>query len=282
MSENQRPHGQLYSRVYLEGPSRATDNPRLRHRVSEWFYARAYEAGEVARTELQTELGCPVPGSYDTPAVRDFLKNAKLVDFLDALTVIHRVLRSGRYYAEGGSAAAWVAFVNRAMAETGVSFELDESGGVHPRIDPIFVATRQSALQGLENGKFATAREHFEEAYAAMDGADPRTGHAIREMHLALETVFKQTYSKASRLDVGEINSVLKPRVVARLRGPELEAAKLMLTSAGNFISAGHQFRHANGEPEPVPPSMDVTVWMLSQGTAFLRWLIAFVEAEAG
>jgi hypothetical protein len=167
------------------------------------------------------------------------------------------------------------------MVETGVSFELDRRGGVHPRIDAAFVANRQTTLRGLEPDRFTAAREHFEEAYAALDGAAPRTGHAIREMHLALETVFKQHFSKASRLDVGEINNLLKPRLVARLKGPELEAAKLMLTSAGSFISAGHQFRHANGEPEPAPPSMDVTVWMLSQGTAFLRWLVAFVETDA-
>jgi len=176
---------------------------------------------------------------------------------------------------------SWIGFVNRALAETNVSYELDKDGGVHPQIDASFIANRQAALSGLELSKNAAAREHFEAAYAALDGAAPRTGHAIREMHLALETVFKQSFSKASRLDVGEINSLLKPRVVAKLKGPELEAAKLMLTSAGNFISAGHQFRHASGEPEPAPPSMEVTVWMLSQGTAFLRWLVAFVEADA-
>lgn len=279
MPDASRPIGHFYTHVYTECPTSLTDNPRLRFRVSEYFFTRLFEVSEEARALIHTEIGVDAPGHYDSEAVRDFLKSAELNDFLNALTAIWRVLNEQDGYS-GDSASQWIAFVNRVMIETGVAFELDQKGGCHPRIDSAFVANRQTALVGLEKEKHTTAREHFEVAYAALDGASPRTGHAIIEMHLALETVFKQAYSRATKLDVGEITNVLKPRVVARLKGPELEAAKLMLTSAGNFISAGHHFRHANGAPEPVPPSMDVTIWMLSQGTAFLRWLVAFVEVD--
>lgn len=279
MPDVPRSMGMRFSRVYLDAPSRVTDNPRLRVRVSEFFYANFYDAGDLARKTLKSELGVPIPGNYETPAVRDFLQSCDLHDFLDSLTILWQVLD----HIAGGRpepSAAWVAFVNRAMKETGVSFELDERGGVHPVVDAAFVASRQATLSGLEMAKHASAREHFEQAYAALDGASPNTGQAVREMHLSVEAAFRQRFPKASRIDVSEINNLLKPLVVKRLRGPELEAAKLMLTSAGNFITAGHQFRHGSGEPEPSPPSMELTVWMLSQGTAFLRWLIAFSEAD--
>lgn len=283
MTQDQRPVGKRFTQVYVEPSLAANDSSKLRNRVSAYFTKELYRYGGDVRSNILSEVGCSMRGTgYAGTDVSTFLKEAGLNDFLDSLTVIAQSVPSWDQTLRTAPRGAWIAFVNRAFSETNVSFELDDQAGVHPRIDAAFVANRQTTLRGLETDKFAAAREHFEEAYAALDGAEPRGGHAIREMHLAIETVFKQHFSKASRLDVGEINSLLKPCVVARLKGPELEAAKLMLTSAGSFISAGHQFRHANGEPEPAPPSMDVTVWMLSQGTAFLRWLVAFVEADAG
>lgn len=283
MSDHDRPTGQRFTQVYLDPAPVSSDSIRLRNRVAEHFYGDHYEFGERVRAAILSELGCPIRRTgISANDVRTFLQECAHHDFLDAITVIARALPASY---EGAIRVSyprhlWIGFVNRALSETNVAFVLDEKAGVHPRIDTAFVANRQSAVAGLEIAKHRAALEHFEEAFAALDGATPRTGHAIREMHLALETVFKQAFAKAARMDVGEINNLLKPRVVDRLRGPELEAAKLMLTSAGNFVSAGHQFRHANGEPEPVPPSLELTVWMLSQGTAFLRWLVAFIEGE--
>lgn len=255
---------------------------KLRNRVGEHFYAEHYRFGEEAKAAILSELGCSMRTTGNTANdVRTFFKEAALHDFLDALTVVYSTLpeRDGRSVV-AYPRSTWLQFVRRALQQTNVAYDLDDQGGVHPQIDTAFVANRQAALSGLDLAKHRSAREHFEAAYAALDGAAPRTGHSIREMHLAIEAVFKQAFPKSSKIDVGEINGTLKPRVVNRLSGPELEAAKLMLTSAGNFVSAGHQFRHASGETEPAPPSLELTVWMLSQGTAFLRWLVAFVEGE--
>lgn len=282
MSDQERPTGQRFTQVYLDPSPASTDSIKLRNRVGEHFYAEHYSFGLKARSAILSELGCSMKSSTNvTHDVRVFFKECALHDFLDALTVVYWALpeRNGNHLVTYPR-SKWLHFVRRALKQTNVSFDLDDNGGVHPRVDTAFVAGRQAALSGLELSKHRAARDHFEESYAALNGAAPRTGHAIREMHLALETVFKQHFQSASRLDVAEINKLLKPRVFDMQSGPELEAAKLMLTSAGNFISAGHQFRHANGEPEPAPPSMDLTIWMLSQGTAFLRWLIAFVELD--
>lgn len=280
MPDTVRPVGQRYTHVYLERPSKLTDSGRLRNRVAEWFYANLSDLGGSIRADLRTELGANVPGGYDSLAVRDFLKSAEVHEFLDALTIISIVLSDYNKRFGGDVFRRWHAFVNRALSETGVAFELDDRGGVHPRVDAVFLANRQSTLSGLGHPKHAEALGHFDQAYGALDGASPQTGRAIREMHLAIEAVFKQAYPQASKIDVGEINTHLKKAAVSRLSGAELETTKLMLTSAGNLISAGHQYRHAAGEPEPAPPSMDTAVWMLSQGTSFLRWLIAFVENE--
>lgn len=279
---DERPIGRRFTHVYMEPDGPQPDSKRLRIRVGEFFYAQFQNEAETVAATLKSEIGCKLTGSWEPAQVRDFMQASTLHDFLDALTVIASVLHAYDKQYGGARVSRWVGFANRALRETNVSFELDADGGVHPHIDAAFVASRHVAVAGLQNAKHREALDHFEDAYAALDGATPATGRAIREMHLAIEAIFKQAFPKASRIDVGEINKFLKPLVATRLRGPELEAAKLMLTSAGSFISAGHQFRHANGEPEPAPPSMDVTVWMLSQGTAFLRWLVAFVEADAG
>lgn len=102
---------------------------------------------------------------------------------------------------------------------------------------------------------------------------------------MAVEDVFKLLCPKASRFDVAEINRYLKPLLEGVVEGSERAALFLMLTGAGNYSSASHQYRHAAGSVEPEPASVETAVLMMSVGTAILRWLIALdraVQSEIG
>lgn len=286
MTIDERPLGQRYTQVYLEETDAEPVSQVLRNRLGEYFWRSFEPQSEDVMAFLLTELGCDMPGSTARSRVRDFLKRGELRHILDSITLIRVVLNE---YDQGWKRSGndrlawqWVAFAERAFDETASHFLVDEQGGVHPRIDPVFHALKQETLKGLNGSSYASVRAHFNDAFAALDQVPPAGGMAIREMHLALESAFRQAYPKASRMDVSEINNMLKPAVALHLSGPELEASKLMLSSAGSLVTAGHQYRHAPGTAEPTPPSIELTVWMLSQGAAFLRWLIAFNAKHGG
>lgn len=282
MSEDLRPLGRRYTQVYLADTATEQASQVLRNRLGEYFWRSFERQADDVLSYLLTELGCDMPGATARSRVRDFLKKSALNDLLDSITLIADVLDEYDIHenrrGDARFAVQWIGFADRAFEETGSQFTLDEKGGVHPRVDPVFQSLKQEVLKGIDEPRHSAVRAHFDEAFAALDEVPPAGGRAIREMHLAVESAFRQAFPKASRIDVKEIDTHLKSALAETLNGPELNASKLMLTAAGNFITAGHQYRHAPGSPEPTPPSLELTVWMLSQGAAFLRWLIAFGE----
>lgn len=211
--------------------------------------------------------------------VNQFLQSASPSDFLEAITVIAGKLaeidrRYGSKYSKD-----WVKFVSRAFSEENLAFELDHAGGVHPRVDAAFQAQKAEAIAMLGRPRYLSALGHFKDAYESLDGGQPSTNRAIREMHLAVEDVFKLVQPSSSRLDAGEI-----AKLKGKLRGfsgPELDALKLMLSAAADYSNASHQYRHAPGSEDPQPASLDTAVFMLSQGTSILRWLVAFDQRNS-
>lgn len=277
-----RPLGVRFTFAYFERGPLLEANPRLQRRVGEFFYANFRDVAESVLDNLLSELGADIQRGYANSAVREWLKKASTNDFLDGLTVIHRTLEQ---YAGRGSPRflkGWSEFIDRALMEENSRFEVDSRGGVHPRIDTAFSTAATAAVAGLGGARYRTALDHFKQAHSSLDERPAATGRAIREIFMANEDVFKLLEPSASRLDVSDINKLLKARIGATNSGPELNALNLMLTAAGNYVSASHQYRHAQGQPEPTPPSMETAVLMLSTGTALLRWLVQLDQTHQG
>jgi len=49
-----------------------------------------------------------------------------------------------------------------------------------------------------------------------------------------------------------------------------------------DWVDAVHNYRHGQGLPEPVAPPIDLTVYMLSSGASFLRWLVTIDGKSTG
>lgn len=275
----ERPLGRRFSHVYLERGDPVEDSEVIRNRISEFFYARFIGRAEDILEHLLAEIGLPIPGRLEASRVRDFLKAAPVYAFFDACTEISQFLLQSREYSRQREASDWIAFLQRVFTEENSRFEVDAEGGIHPRVDAAFRDLEVAAVRDLEKPRYATALAHFEEALAAFDEQLAGTGRAIREMHLAVEDVFKLVCPNASRLEPNSIDKDLKPLIARRLSGPELAATNLMLKGFGLVASAAHQYRHAQGA-QAAPASVELAVAMMTNGIAFLRWLIAFDQAE--
>lgn len=275
-----RPIGTRFTFAYFERGQPLESNARLQRRVAEFFYTNIWEVAEAVLGDLLSELGAEIPRGHPAFSVRAWLVSASTNDFLDALTVIHRCLQSDTRVGNSRYLKAWVEFIPRALVEENSAFEVDSQGGVHPRIDAAYTSAATAAVAGLGAARYRTALDHFKQARSSLDERPAATARAIREMFMANEDLFKLMEPGASRLDVTDINKLLKKRVAATTTGPELNALNLMLTASGNYVSASHQYRHAQGQPEPAPPTMETAVLMLSVGTALLRWLVHLDQAD--
>lgn len=225
---------------------------------------------------LNMQLGAGLRYEHYGFKLDAYLRELRTAEFLEAVTVIARAFNTvdvnSRF--RRNRRGEWVAFISTAMAEENSKFEVDEHGGVHPRIDGVFTGARTSALKGLGNARYHAARGHFETAHAALDELPPATNRAVREIFLANEEVFKLAVPNAKRLEGGEVTSKLNPVIQRLLVGPELDASMGMTRAVVHYVSASHLYRHAQGEPEQAPVSMETATFMIGTGTALLRWLI--------
>lgn len=271
-----RPVGRRYSHVYGDPGSPVYESKRLQARAGAFIKAKVGQDGPAILEALNMELGANLRYQYYGFTIDEYLRKVMTADFLEAVTVIAKAYRGLEIYAgrRAEKSNAWISFVKRAMAEENSQFELDDEGGVHPRIDEEFTAARVSALKGLGNPRYHAARGHFEAAHAALDELPSATNRAVREIFMANEEVFKLAVPNAKRLEGGEVTSKLNPMIQRLLAGAELDAAMGMTRAVVDYITASHLYRHAQGEPEQPPVSMETATFMIGTGTALLRWLI--------
>jgi hypothetical protein len=281
MEESQKgeraPIGELYSRAYLEAGPAASDSPRLRSRVLAFHRRHLSSFNSQIRDAMHLFMGVEIRVSGITEAhydFRTFYEDGSLRDFRDAITLIWRVIDGS---GNKRLAELWAKSVDLAMREENVEYRVDERGGVHPRIDAEFEHNRTATIAALQALRYRAALDQFESAHRALDELPPNGKNAIRDTFECLETLFKLACGepKVQRLNSRGVEQRLKPIVLPlyATNGPAREAAGRMCDSFADWINAGHQYRHAPGEQEPMPPPLDITVLLVSAGASWIRWL---------
>lgn len=161
--------------------------------------------------------------------------------------------------------------------ETQVGYQLEEQGGVHPKFDEEFERQRTFSIRKLAGAEFTTARGFVSDAETALL-SNPMDGKAdIRTVFGAVENVSEQTFD-ARRLHNGSIQRYLKPAVeclysdggTAILCRSSLKQVSAMT----DWAEGAHFYRHVPGTPEPSQPSEELTLLVVSNGFAYLRWLV--------
>lgn len=278
MSEATRPQGKRYSFTYSDPKEPVYESRKLQFRAGSYFKDNYNEAAPAIKAHLESELGLAIPPGYSHTSIRDFLANCQTTEFLEAVTIIAQGLRliavSKPYISSRDAAKAWVTFLQRAFAEENSKFEVDNLGGIHPRIDSAFTIQRVDALKGLAGSRYSAAREHFETAHAALDELPPSANRAIREIFMANEEVFKILCPGATKLEGSDLTRRLAPLIDGMSDGAENAGLKGMMRGAVHYIAASHSFRHAQGQPDIAPASLETAVYMVASGTALLRWLL--------
>jgi hypothetical protein len=286
MPEGDAPQGQRFSLVYLRRDEQLEDSDRMRRRLAATI--EAYDRGGFNEYLLKT-LGLEYRYLSGMGAWMQYFVSLSLRDVLDSVTIFYQYIldlagSDDRYDRQHAIRVhpTWVPDVRRIFEEERVRYSVDDRAGVHLRVDEQFEVTRAATMQGMGDPRYAAALASLEAGYKALDTTPPDGREAIRDVFGSAENVFKQTFG-AQRLAGHLIDQHLRPAVAALHWNQEaLEAGDVMCDALKNWTTAAHKYRHEIGRPEPHQPPLDLAVLMVSQGTAFVRWLVVVDRAVVG
>jgi hypothetical protein len=266
--------GKRFSQVYLDRRTPLRDSVRFRNRLCAYYSQLligdyTYKIVNIVEAETGAKI---LRGQYG-PDLTYFFEMGEPRDILDAITLIYRVI-----YDAGNrtGAESWKNFVARTLREENLAYRLDSKCGVHYFVDEEFERNRFSTLQTLDHPKYSGVRHAYEAAYRHMDSNPADTKAAVRSMFESLEILVRVMIPTAKNLHKKLVENTLKQQCL-KLYANEptaLNVASELFDGFGDWVNGLHNYRHGQPSEQPVAPSEEVAVYVLSSGSAFLRWLI--------
>jgi hypothetical protein len=173
----------------------------------------------------------------------------------------------------------WRDAVRRIFDEEHLGYDVDDAGGIHPRIDRAFQRNASSAVAGLESDRYHKVRELLELSSTHLCSTPPNYKQAWRSTLSAVEVLFGLIFPYG-RLTTDEVERRLRPALErAYSDDPAAQkTAQRMLAAFKEWIEASQRYRHQPGAATTPNPPADLAVLAISQGTALLRWLAGFDE----
>lgn len=273
--------GERYSALYVRPGDPAPDSARARHRVGSLLREPVFQ-GHIERLAVYIgrELGVSIPGDGKYPSCWHlFIRECRTADFLDTVTVVYRYLF---WHVGDATANWWRKVVRQIFADENLAYEIDEAGGIHPRIDREFQRNMASAVAGLQSQRYQNVRELLERALNSISTEPPNYRQAWQATFSAAEALFGVMFPDA-RLTADELERCLAP-ILQRAYGGDAAAQKAaqgMLTSFQEWVEASRIYRRHPGGAERAQPPTDIAILSISCGASLLRWLAGLDEDQA-
>ena len=271
--------GMRFSLLYLDRSESLRDSKRFRNRLAAFYWETLHEyyKNEIVKS-IQLEIGAEVPFIVSSYSVSEFFKITELRDLLDSITVIYKAI-AGNWEQ---SANKWREFVARAISEENLGYRVDEKCGVHYFVDEEFERNRFSTLLVLDNPRYIAVRNAYDMAYQYLDAQPMDTKGAVRSIFEAIEILVKQMVD-TKNLNKWVVENTLKEKCLSCYGSDN--TAKIVMTKMFDgfalWVDSIHNYRHGQADKDPVVPPLNIAIYALSSGTAFLRWLIEMnVEKE--
>lgn len=272
--DKERPVGELFSRAYGERGVPIEDSPVFRRRLGTYVQNKLdklhFEIGDY----LDIEAGFIAPKYRGTASYyykwNEYFSDVSLSVALDSVTLIYKYLISTNRL--GQVARNWKGFVERVLVENNIAYELDEGCGVHPLVDHEFSHNKVSALACLTDARYEGVRKTFEDAYSHFEKGECK--QSVRSMFESLEILVRLMVG-CQNLGKDSVNKALKPVALSVYERDEIatDTISKMMDGFSDWVDSIHNYRHGQRKEEPVEPPQDFTVYVLSSGASYLRWL---------
>src|SRR3989338_1104213 len=265
--------GQRFSLIYLERSGPVRDSTRFRNRLAAYYLDHLHEnfKGPICKIivkETGAEIRFIMGWGYD---LENFFKKNDLRDVLDSITLIYQVVKTSGLTSLADN---WKGFVARVLQEENLGYQLDSRAGVHYLVDEEFERNRYSTLSVLDDPKYSNVRAAYEDAYRHMDSHPVDTKAAVRSMFESLEILVKQMV-QTKNLNKWVVENTLKDKCLSLYKNDETasKVASELFDGFARWVNGLHFYRHGQQSDIPVAPTEDVAIYVLSSGSAVLRWL---------
>jgi hypothetical protein len=271
MPPRDAPQGARFSHVYRDRGEAADDSPRMRRRLAALIDLHPNTI-RVALAEFVTaQLGVEVPWVGGYRVFPTFLRECRLDDALDFITVVFQFFTSRHMI---NAASDWVRDVRVVLRDENVHYTVDDRGGVHYAVDEEFARNKAATIAALQANRYENALHAFEGGMTALSSIPIDCKGAIRGVFLSAEGLFRLIAPNAPRLGTTELGA-LEP-LIQRLYGQDraaLPSTLKMLSSLKDWVEAAHFYRHEQGAQQVAQPPLHLTVYVVSAGASHIRWL---------
>ncbi len=259
--------GMKFSLLYLDRSKSLKDSKRFRKRLSAFFYENLNFHDSLIGTQIEMEVGAEV-----NSAIYNFIVNTNLRDLLDSITIIYETLCKVQY---GRESEKWKEFVERVLLEENLGYRLDKKCGVHYFVDEEFERNRYSTLLVLEDQRYTSIRTAYDMAYQYLDDHPMDIKGAVRSIFESIEILVKQMV-ETQNLNKWVVENTLKEKCSLYYKSDPTaqEVMTKMFDGFAQWVDSIHNYRHGQADAKPVAPPINIAIYALSSGTAFLRWLI--------
>lgn len=265
--------GKRFSLLYLDRSKTLPDSQRFRNRLAAFYWESLDEnyRGDIVRA-IQREIGADMPSIASSYSVSEFFKKGELRDLLDSITVIYKTININH---DNELAEKWKGFVGNAISEENLGYRLDKKCGVHFFVDEEFERNRFSALAVLEVPQYSGSRAAYDAAYKYLDADPIDTKGAVRSIFESVEILVKQMVN-TKHLNKSIVENTLKTKCLTIFESDATarNVVSKMFDGFAQWVDSVHFYRHGQIGNEPVSPPENIAIYIISSGTAFLRWLV--------
>lgn len=287
---NDRPTGQRFSLTYLSRSDPVNDSDTMRYRLAKLLAKDKYQPLKrqegyarnrsnyvpnpssihaLVEEEIGVQFNTAVNGRMYA-SWEQFLRKIPAHKVLDTITVAYKgMVKVSRQ-------DDFISQANRIFREENIAYEVDEEGGVHPVIDGAYAATKQLAILGMSETRYALSLSRVEEVDVALMASPPNYIQAIRSVFGANENLFKLMFD-THRLDARSASDKISRQLQSNYADhPTMQRSSAqILKSFIGWIDAAHHYRHEEGAEEPSQPADELAIVLISEGMSFVRWLVA-------
>lgn len=268
--------GQLYSELYLDQKGPSDDSEVFRARLG-YYLDTKMESQYKSQIANAYKLRKGVNINSDSLPMglvyrfEEFLTKCTVVQALDLITISGKTLHENRYRETN----QYGKFIKEVFREENLQYKLDASFGVHPLIDIEFQHAKEATLKALNEPKYSTARHEFDRCYDFISATNPDYKLAIRSVFECAEIIVKDAL-KSQNLSKFVIEKILLEKLQLLYSNDETnkQASILIASQFSNWVEACHYYRHGQPTENPMQPSTEIAILLISSGASFIRWLL--------
>lgn len=114
----------------------------------------------------------------------------------------------------------------------------------------------------------------FDDAYRHLDSNPPDTKAAVRSIFESIEILVKQMVT-TKNLNKWVVENTLKEKCLSLFTDDvSIQVVTGLFDSMSRWVDSIHYYRHGQPALEPVAPSEEIAIHIISTGSSYLRLLI--------